>query len=205
MATDLDRDIKRIGDFLTGAGQMFETRQVDRRGVSMPAFVNAPPTLAHFMAHFSNVHKDAVFIVDGDRRMTFGEVYAAATTMAVADRFLVEVMAPKPVAVAILALQRGDPVHPEPRLAIAAGRPPQRHIGLGQQKFARPVVRSVVHHQEVVDAKAAVVGQEVGQPHTLIPDGREEQDRLGGKAGGVVGDGGQLAATAEGHALGNRL
>ena len=82
MATDLDRDIKRIGDFLTGAGQMFETRQVERRGVSMPAFVNAPPTLAHFMAHFSNVHKDAVFIVDGDQRMTFGEVYAAAASVA---------------------------------------------------------------------------------------------------------------------------
>jgi long-chain acyl-CoA synthetase len=82
MATDLDRDIKRIGDFLTGAGQMFETRPVERRGVSMPTFVNAPPTLAHFMAHFSNVHKDAVFIVDGDQRMTFGEVYAAAACVA---------------------------------------------------------------------------------------------------------------------------
>jgi long-chain acyl-CoA synthetase len=82
MATDLDRDIKRIGDQLTGPGQMFETRLVDRRGVAMPAFVNAPPTLAHFMAHFSNLHKDAVFIVDGDRRMTFGEVYAAAAHVA---------------------------------------------------------------------------------------------------------------------------
>jgi acyl-CoA synthetase (AMP-forming)/AMP-acid ligase II len=82
MATDLDRDIKRIGDHLTGPGQLFETRTVDRRGVAMPAFVNAPPTLAHFMAHFSNVHKDAVFIVDGDQRMTFGEVYAAAACVA---------------------------------------------------------------------------------------------------------------------------
>ena len=82
MASELDKDIQRISNSQTQAGQMFETRMVERRGVSMPAFVNAPPTLAHYVAHFSAQHKDTLFIVDGDLRMTFGEIYAAARNVA---------------------------------------------------------------------------------------------------------------------------
>jgi len=82
MATELDRDIQRIADHLTGPGQMFETRLVERRGVAMPAFVNSPPSLAHYFAHFSMQHKDTLFIVDGDQRLTFGEIYAAAANVA---------------------------------------------------------------------------------------------------------------------------
>jgi len=54
----------------------------ERDGVTMPAFAMAPPTLAHFLAHFSNQNKDVPFLVDGDVRMTFGEAYAAATCVA---------------------------------------------------------------------------------------------------------------------------
>ncbi len=82
MPTELDRDIQRINAHLTGPGQMFATRQVERRGIRMPAFVNAPPSLAHYFAHFANEHKDKLFIVDGDQRLTFGEVYAAAAHVA---------------------------------------------------------------------------------------------------------------------------
>jgi long-chain acyl-CoA synthetase len=82
MATELDRDIQRISEQLTADGQMFATRMVERRGVQMPAFVNAPPSLAHYFAHFCNQHKDTLFIVDGDQRLTFGEIYAAASSVA---------------------------------------------------------------------------------------------------------------------------
>ncbi len=82
MATELDRDIQRISDQMTGAGQMFETHMIERRGVKMPAFVNAPPTLAHYVAHFSNEHRDKLFIVDGDQRLTFADVYDAASHVA---------------------------------------------------------------------------------------------------------------------------
>ncbi len=82
MASELDKDIQRISDLMTGAGQMFETHPIERRGVSMPAFVNAPPTVAHYIAHFANQHKDAVFLVDGDQRLTFADVYAAAESVA---------------------------------------------------------------------------------------------------------------------------
>ncbi len=82
MATELDRDIQRISEQLTQPGQMFATKMVERRGVEMPAFVNAPPSLAHYFAHFANQHKDTLFIVDGDQRLTFGEIYAAASAVA---------------------------------------------------------------------------------------------------------------------------
>ena len=43
MPTELDKDIQRINAALTAPGQMLETRAVERRGVEMPAFVNARP------------------------------------------------------------------------------------------------------------------------------------------------------------------
>ena len=82
MPTELDKDIERITNAVTAPGQMFELKDIDRRGVKMPAFVNAPPSLSHYFAHFCNEHKDALFLVDGDKRMTFGEVYAAARNVA---------------------------------------------------------------------------------------------------------------------------
>ena len=48
----------------------------------MPAFLGAPPTLAHYFAHYCNEHKDVLFLVDGDTRLTFGDVYAAAVCVA---------------------------------------------------------------------------------------------------------------------------
>ena len=73
MQTDLDRDITRITDAVTADGQMFALKTVTRRGVDMPAFVNAPPSLAHYFAHFCNQNKDALFLVDGEQRLTFGD------------------------------------------------------------------------------------------------------------------------------------
>ena len=84
MPTELDKDIQRFTAAVTAPGQMFETTPITRRGVEMPAFKNAPPSIAHYFAHFCNEaeKKDVVFLVDGDLRMTFGEVYAAATHVA---------------------------------------------------------------------------------------------------------------------------
>ena len=75
MPTQLDNDIHRITATVTQPGQMFALKEVDRRGVAMPAFVGAPPSLAHYFAHFCGQHRDALFLVDGDQRLTFGEVY----------------------------------------------------------------------------------------------------------------------------------
>jgi acyl-CoA synthetase (AMP-forming)/AMP-acid ligase II len=82
MPTQLDDAIETIFTGLTADGQPFATAPVERNGVMMPAFAAAPPTLAHFFAHFANQNKDIPFLVDGDVRLTFGEAYAAATCVA---------------------------------------------------------------------------------------------------------------------------
>ncbi|MBY6127594.1 acyl--CoA ligase [Qipengyuania aquimaris] len=82
MPTDLDKDIHRFTAAVTSPGQMFETTPIERRGVEMPAFKNAPPSLAHYFAHFCNEKKDELFLVDGDLRLTFGQVYGAAACVA---------------------------------------------------------------------------------------------------------------------------
>ncbi|MEM6856923.1 MAG: class I adenylate-forming enzyme family protein [Pseudomonadota bacterium] len=84
MPTELDQALDTIVTAMTTEGQPFETVPFERGGVEMPAFKGAPPTMAHLVAHFctQSEHKDAVFLVDGDLRMTFAEVFAAASCVA---------------------------------------------------------------------------------------------------------------------------
>ncbi len=82
MATELDLDLERIITQLIGPGMPFETVPFERYGVELPAFKGAPPSLAHYFAHFCNEHKDLEFLVDGDIRLTFGECWAAASHVA---------------------------------------------------------------------------------------------------------------------------
>lgn len=82
MPTQLDNALEAIITGLTTDGQPFATVPFTRDGVTMPAFAGAPPTLAHYFAHFCNEHRDTPFLVDGDVRLTFGEAYSAATCVA---------------------------------------------------------------------------------------------------------------------------
>ena len=82
MPTQLDTALETIIGELTKEGQPFMTVPFERDGTTMPAFAVAPPTLAHYFAHFCNEHKDVEFLVDGDIRLTFGEAYAAAVCVA---------------------------------------------------------------------------------------------------------------------------
>ncbi len=82
MPTQLDNALEAIITGLTAEGQPFATVPFTRDGVTMPAFAGAPPSLAHYFAHFCNQNKDLPFLVDGDIRLTFGEAYAAATCVA---------------------------------------------------------------------------------------------------------------------------
>ena len=82
MPTQLDTALEAIIGELTKEGQPFATVPFERDGVEMPAFAAAPPTMAHYFAHFCNEHKDVPFLVDGDLRMTFGETYGAAVCVA---------------------------------------------------------------------------------------------------------------------------
>ena len=82
MPTQLDNALEAIIGELTKDGQPFATVPFERDGVAMPAFAGAPPSLAHYFAHFCNEHKDVPFLVDGDVRLTFGQSWAAATCVA---------------------------------------------------------------------------------------------------------------------------
>jgi acyl-CoA synthetase (AMP-forming)/AMP-acid ligase II len=82
MPTQLDNALEAIVTGLTQPGQPFVTVPFTRDGIEMPAFAGAPPSLAHYFAHFANQNRDLPFIVDGDIRLTFGETYAAATCVA---------------------------------------------------------------------------------------------------------------------------
>ena len=82
MPTQLDNALEAIIAALTAEGQPFVTVPFTRDGVEMPAFVGAPPSLAHYFAHFCNEHRDVPFLVDGEIRLTFAEAYSAATCVA---------------------------------------------------------------------------------------------------------------------------
>lgn len=82
MATELDQALNSIMDALVQPGQPFETTSYEMFGHQMPTFKNAPPSLAHYFAHYCNEHSDLTFLVDGDTRLSFGETYAAARAVA---------------------------------------------------------------------------------------------------------------------------
>jgi len=82
MQTQLDRDMNRVMERLVSSGGMFETVPFRRFGVDLPMIKAAPASLADHFAHFCAQHGDATFIVDGDQRLSFKEIYAAARVAA---------------------------------------------------------------------------------------------------------------------------
>jgi hypothetical protein len=77
MPTQLDNALEAIITGLTSDGQPFATVPFTRDGVTMPAFAGAPPSLAHYFAHFANQNKDLPFLVDGDQQGCEAELAAA--------------------------------------------------------------------------------------------------------------------------------
>ncbi len=82
MHTVLDLAIDATVQRLMSENGPLSVTQVEKYGVKMPMFTNAPANLADFYTHFCAVHADKEFVVDGDARYTFGECYAAARTIA---------------------------------------------------------------------------------------------------------------------------
>jgi long-chain acyl-CoA synthetase len=82
MRTELDERMDRVMAALTGPGGQLALGTFERRGVTMPMIAAAPPTLPLYFAYFSHQHAAAEFLVSGDERLTFGEVYAKATEVA---------------------------------------------------------------------------------------------------------------------------
>ena len=85
----------------------------------------------------------------------------------------------RPMPVPITRLQPVQPIHPEPRPFIALPGFPQRHVRLIHQVFRRPVIRAIVHHQEMINPKLAVVFQEIFQPHLFVAQRGKHQNIVG--------------------------
>ena len=63
---------------LTGPGAPMAVSEIELRGRTFPAIGGAPPSLAHYFAHFCAQHADVTFLVAGEERLTFGQVYDQA-------------------------------------------------------------------------------------------------------------------------------
>ncbi len=83
MATsELDVVIDKTLEVLTQPGQLLELDTVNKYGVDMPIFKNAPQNVSDYLAYFCQQNADKEFLVDGDIRLTFAETYAAARVLA---------------------------------------------------------------------------------------------------------------------------
>jgi len=83
MATsELDLVIDKTLEALTQPGQLLELDTINKYGVDMPIFKNAPQNVSDYFAYFCNEHADEEFLVDGDIRLTFGDTYKAARVLA---------------------------------------------------------------------------------------------------------------------------
>jgi long-chain acyl-CoA synthetase len=78
MPSELDLALNAVMDGLVAPGGPLETVTVERARVQYPAFRHAPPSLPAYFAHYCADHADAEFLVDGDLRLTFGQVHDLA-------------------------------------------------------------------------------------------------------------------------------
>ena len=82
MSSELDKSLSAIMDRLSAPGGPLETTAIDRGGVMLPMLAQAPPTLPTCFSHFCAAHGDAIFLVDGDLRLSFAQTHALARDVA---------------------------------------------------------------------------------------------------------------------------
>lgn len=82
MPSGLDRRLTSVLARITAPGTPFETAFIDHGGIRLPMFNQAPATLVALFDRYCAEHYDAEFLVDGDVRLSFGEVHALAQRVA---------------------------------------------------------------------------------------------------------------------------
>jgi acyl-CoA synthetase (AMP-forming)/AMP-acid ligase II len=82
MPSALDQRMNDAMARLTAADGPMALTEVTVRGASYPMIAAAPPSLAHYFAHYCAVHAETTFLVAGEERLTFAQVYAQATRVA---------------------------------------------------------------------------------------------------------------------------
>ncbi|ALH79521.1 class I adenylate-forming enzyme family protein [Sphingopyxis macrogoltabida] len=82
MPSALDLRLDAAYNLITGPGGPIQVGSIERFGREVPFITNAPTNLADYVAYFSAQHSDATFLVEGDERLSFKQVYAAARQVA---------------------------------------------------------------------------------------------------------------------------
>ena len=82
MRTELDRRMDAAVAALTGPNGPLPLGTIERWGTALPVITAAPPSLPAYWAHWCAQHRDATFLVSGEERLTFGEVWHAARRVA---------------------------------------------------------------------------------------------------------------------------
>jgi len=78
----LDTALDEVVAGITAPGGMLGVAEVPVRGVTLPVFSAAPPTMREFLAAFFAAQGPKEFLVFGDERLTFAEVYARSLKFA---------------------------------------------------------------------------------------------------------------------------
>jgi long-chain acyl-CoA synthetase len=82
MPSVLDQRVDKITAGLTAPGGPVALTMHSINGVELPMVSTAPPNLPLYFAHFCNEHAAKEFVVAGDERLTFAQIYAAADKVA---------------------------------------------------------------------------------------------------------------------------
>ncbi|MEG3177177.1 class I adenylate-forming enzyme family protein [Sphingomonas sp. RB3P16] len=82
MPSKLDQRMDATLAHLTGEGGPLALGSVTVDGNDLPLITGVPQTLPPYFAHYCNEHAAKTFLVAGDERLTFAEVYAAAARVA---------------------------------------------------------------------------------------------------------------------------
>jgi long-chain acyl-CoA synthetase len=67
---------------LTGPGGAMPVSTIEIDGINLPIISVAPPALSHYFGYFCALHGEKEFLVDGDERLSFTQVYAEANKVA---------------------------------------------------------------------------------------------------------------------------
>ncbi len=82
MKSELDTEIDIVVGGITAPGGMLGVGHANVRGANIPVFENAPPSMRELMALFFSAQSAKEFLVYGEERLTFGEVYARSLKLA---------------------------------------------------------------------------------------------------------------------------
>ena len=82
MPSALDLRLEAAYNLITGPGGPIQVGTIERHGRELPFITNAPSNIVDYVAYFCAQHGDATFLVEGNERLSFAEVYAAARKVA---------------------------------------------------------------------------------------------------------------------------